>query len=62
VEGSPGPLANILWQRIQSMVEGLRGMGGNVRDAASQVARESTQGASASDESARNSCDFFRYR
>jgi methyl-accepting chemotaxis protein len=55
VEVRPRSPNDTLANAFTRMVEGLRGLVCNVRDAASQVASASTQVASASDESARNS-------
>jgi methyl-accepting chemotaxis protein len=55
VEVHPRAASDTLANAFQRMVEGLRGLVLNVRDAASQVAGAATQVASSSDESARNS-------
>ena len=55
VEVRPRSANDTLANAFMRMIEGLRGLVRNVRDAASQVASASGQVASASDESARNS-------
>jgi methyl-accepting chemotaxis protein len=55
VEVHPRSANDTLANAFMRMIEGLRGLVRNVRDAASQVASTSGQVASASDESARNS-------
>ena len=55
VEVHPRSANDTLANAFTRMVEGLRGLVRNVRDAATQVATASSQVASASDESARNS-------
>ena len=55
VEVHPRSANDTLANAFMRMIEGLRGLVRNVRDAASQVAAASGQVASASDESARNS-------
>src|SRR5271155_2666196 len=55
VEVRPRSANDTLANAFTRMVEGLRGLLRNVRDAASQVASASTQVASSTDESARNS-------
>src|SRR3984957_2380953 len=55
VDVRPRSANDTLANAFTRMMEGLRGLVRNVRDAASQVATASTQVASASDESARNS-------
>jgi len=55
VEVQPRSANDTLGNAFTRMIEGLRGLVRNVRDAASQVASASTQVAGASDESAKNS-------